>query len=440
MPHTDFPIERLTLDNGLRVVLSPDRSAPLVAIAVHYDVGFRSEPEGRTGFAHLFEHMMFQGSEHLGKMEHVNLVLGGGGSLNGSTTPDYTNYYEILPSTALDLGLFLEADRMRALRLTEENLANQISVVQEEIRVNVLNRPYGGFPWIWLSEVMFDSFANSHNGYGSFVDLEAATLEDVRDFFAQFYAPSNAVLTVVGDIDVDATAGLIERHFGGIAARPAPQMNGFGEPLPTTPRRARREDAHAPTPAVALGYRVPDPVGSFPEVLEASVLTAVLTSGEASRLKRRLVRKDAIATSIDGWVGVFGGGAGPFERDPTRLQLMAHYQEPRQLDRIVETIDQEVARLISDLEQPEVDRTVASITGSYLRRLDGFMSRALTISPLELLHGRAEIVNEIPERLAAITAQRIVDTAACWLEPSARTVLEIVPTYRVTFNLFLSLR
>ena len=200
---------RLRLDNGLRVVLSPDRSSPVVAVAVHYDVGMRSEPEGRTGFAHLFEHMMFQGSASLGKTEHFTHVQGNGGTLNGSTHVDYTDYFEVMPSAATELALFLEADRMRSVAVNQENLENQIAVVQNEIRVNVLNRPYGGFPWLVLPPVLFGEFANSHNGYGDFVDLESSTVEDAQQFFDRYYAPGNAVLVVVGDIDVgrDQRAG-----------------------------------------------------------------------------------------------------------------------------------------------------------------------------------------------------------------------------------------
>src|SRR5690606_3163894 len=203
-------LHRLTLDNGLRVVLAPDRSAPVVGVSVHYDVGFRSEPEGRTGFAHLFEHLMFQGSESLEKLAHFRHVQGSGGSFNGSTHPDYTDYFEVLPSAALERALFLEADRMRAPKLTQENLANQIDVVKEEIRLNVLNRPYGGFPWILLPPVLYDTFPNAHNGYGDFTDLEQATLDDCAAFFDTYYAPANAVLTVAGDIEVDHARELIE--------------------------------------------------------------------------------------------------------------------------------------------------------------------------------------------------------------------------------------
>jgi predicted Zn-dependent peptidase len=222
IPSTRYPIERFTLDNGLRVVLAPDRSAPVIGVAVVYDVGIRSEPEGRTGFAHLFEHLMFQGSENLEKLAHFRHVQGSGGTFNGSTHLDYTDYYETLPANALERALFLEADRMRGPRLTEENLRNQVDVVKEEIRVNVLNRPYGGFPWLKLPPVMFDTFPNAHDGYGSFGDLESATVDDARAFFERYYAAGNAVLAVSGDFDVAEATSLVERHFGDArAAGPA---------------------------------------------------------------------------------------------------------------------------------------------------------------------------------------------------------------------------
>ena len=225
LPRSKLAIERFSLDNGLRVVLNPDRAAPAIGIAVFYDVGFRSEPEGRTGFAHLFEHLMFQGTVHLDKGEADRLIEGCGGQSNASTHPDFTVYISHLPANALDLGLFIEADRMRGARLSAEALQNQIDVVKEEINVNVNNRPYGGFPWIDLPPIMFTTFNNAHNGYGSFDDLDAASLDDVHGFFDRFYAPGNAVLCVTGDLDVGATRQLIEQHFGPIAARPVPALS-----------------------------------------------------------------------------------------------------------------------------------------------------------------------------------------------------------------------
>ena len=193
-----IPIHSATLKNGLRVVIVPDPTAPVVTVGVYYKIGFRLEPQGRSGFAHLFEHMMFQGSENAPKMQHIKLINSSGGVLNGSTMYDVTNYYEAVPSNALERVLWLEADRMRALKVDEENLINQRDVVKEEVRVNVLNQPYGGFPWLDMPPVAFRNWANAHNFYGDFADLDAANLVDVQKFFPTYYVPNNAVLFCLG--------------------------------------------------------------------------------------------------------------------------------------------------------------------------------------------------------------------------------------------------
>jgi predicted Zn-dependent peptidase len=424
LPKPSFEINRHTLDNGLRVVVSPDRSAPVVAIAVLYDVGFRSEPEGRTGFAHLFEHLMFQGSVSLEKLEHFRYVESSGGTFNGSTHFDYTNYFEALPANALERGLFLEADRMRGPRITEENLANQLDVVKNEIRVNVLNAPYGGFPWIYLPAVLFDTFANSHNGYGDFADLESATTDDAREFFQGYYAPGNAVLAVAGDLDVDTTIGLIEKHFGQIKKRRTPKRPSFAEPPLTAERRDTHRDPHAPLPAVAIGYRVPDPVRDLDRLLPAVLLAEVLGEGDASRLQRRLVQRDGLVTDISAYVGQFGDAFD--ERDPTALTISARHPATTQLDAIVRPIDEELARIAEDgLERGELDRVRARLVSVLLRDLDPVISRTLEFAKFELLHGRAELIAELPPRLAAVT-DADVRAAATDLRPDNRAVLELV--------------
>ena len=330
------PVERFTLDNGLRVVLAPDRSVPVVAVSVFYDVGMRNEPEGRTGFAHLFEHMMFQGSANVPKMEHARLVQAAGGTFNGSTHQDYTNYFEALPAEALERALFLEADRMAAPAITEENLRNQIDVVKEEIRVNVLNRPYGAFPWLQLPQIAFESFANTHDGYGSFVDLESSTVDDATDFFSRYYAPGNAVLCIGGDLDVAETERLVERWFGPVPARPVPPIPATGEPCPRACRTTVVEDALAPAPALAIGWRVPDPVGDFDSYLGTVLLAELLSEGDASRLERRLVHDDRIAIAQSSYVGLFGD---PFDvRDATLLTTQVHHPAGVPVDQVLAAV------------------------------------------------------------------------------------------------------
>jgi zinc protease len=424
LPSPTFDLTHHSLDNGLRVVVAPDRTAPVVGIAVLYDVGMRSEPQGRTGFAHLFEHLMFQGSANLEKLEHFRYVQSSGGTFNGSTHPDYTNYFEALPSNALERGLFLEADRMRSPRITEENLANQLDVVKNEIRVNVLNRPYGGFPWIYLPAVLFDSFANSHNGYGGFEDLESATVDDARDFFRKYYAPANAVLAIAGDVDVDDTLALVEKHFAGVTKRRAPRRPDFGEPALTAERRETHHDPHAPIPAVALGYRVPDPVRSFDELLAHVLLAEVLTDGDASRLQRRLVQRDQLVTDIAAYLGEFGD---PFdERDPSLMTISAHYPQADSLDPVLRGIDEELDRIAQDgLDPGELDRVRARLGGVLFRELDAVISRTLELAKFELVHGRAELVTELPGHLEAVT-EDAVRAAAAGLRPDRRAVLELV--------------
>lgn len=425
IPATKYPVERFTLDNGLRVVLSPDRSAPVVAVAVVYDVGIRSEPEGRTGFAHLFEHLMFQGSANLEKLAHFRHVQGAGGTFNGSTHLDYTDYFEVLPSGALERALFLEADRMRGPRLTEENLRNQVDVVKEEIRVNVLNRPYGGFPWLKLPPVMFRTFPNAHDGYGSFEDLESATVADAEEFFQRYYACGNAVLSVAGDFDVAQATMLIERHFGDVQKRPAPERPDFSEPDLTGEKREVYTDRLAPLPAVAGGWRVPDPIGDFATYLPFLVLAEVLTDGEASRLVERLVQRDRTVTSIGGYIGFMGDEYQV--RNPTAMLLQAHLPPGGDADKVLRTIDEELDRLATGGLQPgELARTQARIATHYLRDTDAVLGRALPMAVLEQQRGTPGLLNDLPRLVGEVTEAQIV-AAATTLRPERRATIEVVP-------------
>ncbi len=424
IPTTSYPVEQHTLANGLRVVLAPDRTAPVVGVAVIYDVGIRSEPQGRTGFAHLFEHLMFQGSESLEKLAHFRYVQGSGGTFNGSTHLDYTDYYELLPSSALERALFLEADRMRRPRITDENLRNQINVVSEEIRVNVLNRPYGGFPWLKLPPVMFDTFANGHDGYGSFVDLNAATVSDAEDFFQHYYAASNATLSLAGDFDVAEATALIERHFGDVPARPAPGRPSFAEPDLTAERRSSYVDERAPLPAFASAWRVPDPVADFPDYLAYVVLGEVLTDGDSSRLVERLVLRDRTVTGVGGYVGFMGE---PFEvRDPTALLLTAHLPPGGDVDKVLRTVDEELDRLATDgLAAGELHRIQARIATQLLRDLDPVLGRALRMGTIAQQRGEAAITNDLTRLIGEVTEEQLVAAAAA-LRPERRATVEVV--------------
>src|SRR6266496_3386605 len=252
----NVPVVYYKLPNGLRVVISEDHVAPVVTVAVYYNVGFRVEPKGRTGFAHLFEHMMFQGSANVKKFEHAKYVEANGGSLNGHTDFDYTNYFETLPSNRVEMGLWLESDRMRSLEVTEENLKNQQNVVSEEVRVNVLNQPYALFEWLDIWQNANQNWYNAHNFYGDLHDIEAAKIADVRQFFKTYYAPNNAVLAVVGDVDAGAVRPMIEKYFGDIPLQSVPERPDISEPKQAKEKRLTQSDKLANVPAFAVGYHI----------------------------------------------------------------------------------------------------------------------------------------------------------------------------------------
>ncbi|MCG8915077.1 insulinase family protein [Actinokineospora sp. PR83] len=417
-------LHRYTLANGLRVVLAPDTTSPVVGVSVHYDVGFRSEPEGRTGFAHLFEHLMFQGSESLEKLAHFRHVQSSGGTFNGSTHPDYTDYFEVLPSAALERALFLEADRMRAPKITAENLKNQIDVVKEEIRLNVLNRPYGGFPWITLPPVLYKTFPNAHNGYGGFEDLEQATVADCAAFFDTYYAPANAVLTVAGDFTVETARELVEKHFGDVPARPRPERPSFAEPAPDGEVRADITDRLAPVPAVAVGYRIPDPVADLDGYLTFLVLAGVLADGDGSRLQQRLVYGDQLVTDVSAGCGMFG----PFEaRDPDTFIVTAMYSPDVSVDTVLGALDEELAKLAATPPtEEELAKVVARWAATLHKEHDRLVSRTLALGSFELLFGDPALVHALPGKISAVTPAA-VSAAAATLRPDSRAVLTISP-------------
>jgi zinc protease len=425
LPSLSFDLHHHTLRNGLRVVLAPDTSAPVIGIGLVYDVGFRSEPEGRTGFAHLFEHLMFQGSANLQKLEHFRYVQASGGIFNGSTHLDYTNYFEALPSHALERGLFLEADRMRSPRITTENLRNQIDVVKEEIRVNVLNRPYGGFPWLMLPQTLYRTFPNAHNGYGGFEDLTNAGVADATEFFDTYYAPSNAVLCVAGDLEPDHTMELIEHHFGGLRKRRKPVRPNFAEPAPDSERRTVHHDRMAPLPAVAIGYRVSDPNADLRVYLAAVLLAEILTEGDAARLQRSLVQSRGLVNDISAYLGTFGD---PLEeRDPTRLNITARYSPKNTVDTVLSAIDDEIGRLAGDGPEPgELDRVKVRLASIVSRELDQVVNRSLEFAKFQTVFDDASMILGLPQLLAEVTDED-VRAAAASLRPDSRAVVELVP-------------
>jgi predicted Zn-dependent peptidase len=296
-------------------------------------------------------------------------------------------------------------------------------VVKEEIRVNVLNQPYGGFPWLTLPPVLFETFANAHNGYGGFEDLESATVDDAQDFFDRYYAPGNAVLVVGGDLDTTDAMALVERHFGDVPARPVPPRPDFDEPAPTSERRGEQVDPQAPAPALALAWRTPDPAG-LAAYLPFVVLSSALTTGDASRLRRRLVHEDSLATDVGTHIGVMQD---PFDvRNPTIFTIEAHHSADVAGDRVVAAVDEELDRVASEgVDRAELERVQARLESAILQGSDHVLSRTLSMAAFEQQRGRAELVGELAGHVAEVTPEQ-VQAAAATLRPDARARLDLV--------------
>ncbi|MGQ0383965.1 MAG: M16 family metallopeptidase [Gammaproteobacteria bacterium] len=425
-PGINIPVEYYKLDNGLRVVLSRDASAPTVTVGVYYRIGFRIEPKGRTGFAHLFEHLMFQGSANLGKMEFIRLVEGNGGVVNGSTTFDYTNYFQIMPAHVLETVLWAEADRMKSLAITQENLANQQGVVKNEVRVNVLNQPYGGFPWLTLPQVANENWHNAHNFYGDLVDLDAATLEDARQFFENYYAPNNAVLVVAGDFDAAAARGWIDKHFAAIPARTRPPLPDLSEPEQRAEKRHAYADRLAPRPALALAWQVPE--RGTPEHWAFSLLDQILLQGEDSLLWQRLVQQRGYAGAVGGGVNLLGN---EFTYDGPMLWMVFLVHDPAvAADAIVADIDAEIARLQAAPPTLAQMQRAMTKTRAALYDLAGSSTRFGLLdlfACFALFDDDPARVNRIETELARVTPELVSEVARRYLTPARRTVQVVEP-------------
>lgn len=412
-----IPIQQYRLKNGLRVVLSPDHSAPTYAINVTYNVGSRDEHVGRTGFAHLFEHMMFQGSENIGKGEHMILVANNGGSMNGSTNQDRTNYFEALPSNQLDLGLFLESDRMKSLAITQANLDNQRNAVQEERRLNYDNRPYGKTFEI-LQETAYDNFAYKHDTIGSMKDLDAATLQDVQQFFKTYYAPNNAVLTLVGDFDPKVAMAKIEKYFGGIPAQPAPKPVDMTEPEQTAERRATIDDSFAQLPRIDIGFKtVP---GNTPDWYAVDVMTRILGGGQSSRLYQKLVKEKEFAISA---------GAFNMSSRGTSLAIISITARPgKDLAEIEKAVYEEIDRLQNEpVSAAEMNKTLMQIRARSIQQKQTTLGRANQIGIYSVYFGDPNLINTQEAKYAAVTPAQVQAVAKKFFAPTQRTVVTTLP-------------
>jgi zinc protease len=417
-------IEHTTLPNGLKVVIAPDSIAPVVTVGVYYKIGFRLEPQGRSGFAHLFEHMMFQGSANAPKMQHIKLINSSGGVLNGSTHYDVTNYYEAVPSNALERVLWLEADRMRALKVDDENLRNQRDVVKEEVRVNVMNQPYGGFPWLDLPPVAFRNWANSHNFYGDFADLDAASLADVQSFFKAYYVPNNAVLLILGDVQPGEGIALAKKYFADIPAGPPPPFADPTEPEQTQERRGEVEEKFGTLPAMAIGYRIP--ARRTRDWCAMTLLDMALHGGRAGRLHRELVLEKQIAVEADGGIDDIFGYNGPSQM-VTRILHKPEFSSEAALpafDAVIREIQQ------NGISEDELRQLKVKWRSDYYSTLEGGRGGHMPryglmhlLACFTLFDGEPQLVNTILDGFLAVTREDVLAAAKKYLRNDKRAIV-----------------
>jgi zinc protease len=405
------------LKNGLRVILAEDHAAPTYSICVTYNVGSRDERPGRTGFAHLFEHMMFQGSENVGKGEHFILIENNGGGMNGTTNADRTNYFETLPANQLDLGLFLEADRMRSLVINQANLDNQRHAVQEERRLRVDNQPYGKTFEVIL-ETAYDNFAYKHSTIGSMEDLNAATLEDVAQFFKTYYAPNNAVLTLVGDFKTEEALAKIRKYFEGIPSQPPPREPDMAEPEQKGERRRKLEDAFARTPRLDIVYKIPP--GNTPDWYAMDVLGDVLLGGQSSRLYQKLVKERQLA------VAVFGGAQE--RRGPSLWSVTVMARPGTNLDEIEKLIYEEIERTKKEpVADWELEKVRMQLRRQRTQALRSTLFRSILLGQYAVYYNDPSLINTIEEKINKVTKSDLQRVAQTYLKEPNRTVVITVP-------------
>ena len=420
----NVPVVYYKLPNGLKVVISESHIAPVVTVGVYYNVGFRVEPKGRTGFAHLFEHMMFQGSANVKKFEHAKFVEANGGNLNGHTDFDYTNYYETLPSNRVELALWLESDRMRSLDISEENLKNQQNVVSEEVRVNVLNQPYQFFEWIELWKNAFTNWNNSHNGYGDLNEINAATIDDVRSFFKTYYAPNNAVLTIVGDVDVAEVKKMVDKHFASVASQPAPPKADLTEPVQAKEKRVSQTDKLANLPALATGYHVP--AQNSPDFPAMALLVQILQGDDSSRWYQRLIKEKELTLDLTGGLNYFGN-----EFDYTGPMIMTTrttYKPGHTADEVLKEMDAVTADLVANgITDKELADAKVRFRSNFYGQLESSFGRAHLLSVLALFRDDPNQINSLLTPFENVTAAQVKAAAAKYLVASNRTVIDRVP-------------
>ncbi len=407
----------LKLKNGLRVLLVEDHTAPVVSVAITFDVGSRNERKGRTGFAHLFEHMMFMGSENVGKNEYSLWIDTNGGANNATTSEDRTLYIATVPSNQLDMILFLEADRIRALDVSQENLDIQRKAVQEERRLRVDNEPYGKTEEKF-QETMFENFAYKHSVIGSMEDLNAASLQDVKEFFRIYYAPNNAALALVGDFKTEEALAKIRKYFEGIPSQPAPPKVDTTEPEQTAERRFTMEDKFARLTQLLIGYK--GIVSNAPDTYALQVLNSALTGGQSSRLYQKLVKEKELVANIFAFPSPFRGGG--------YYQIVALVAPGRKVEDVEVAINEEIDRLQREpIADWELEKAKNFARRGSIQSLQSSLGTAIRLSEYAVFYNDPNLINTQFRKIAAVTKADVQRIAQKYLKPANRTVAITTP-------------
>ena len=405
------------LRNGLRVIVAEDHSAPVFSLAVTYNAGSRDERKGRTGFAHLFEHMMFKGSEQVGPGEHFTLIFNNGGSMNGTTSQDRTLYFETLPSNQLDLALFLEADRMWSLDITAANLDNQRNAVQEERRLGVDNQPYGR-TFELIDELAFENFANEHSVIGSMADLSAATVDDVKAFFKTYYAPNNAVLSVVGDVRSGDVVAKAKKYFERIPSQPPPPKPDVKEPTQTAERRQAIEDKLATLARVDIAWHAAP--ANTPDDDAMNVLASVLSSGRSSRFYESLVRQAQVTSSVSAFNDT--------SRGPGLFRVFGMATPGRSITDLEAGIYAEIHKVKTEpIAAWEIEKAINAEKRAFASGLGSSLQRAILLGEYAAFWDDPNLINTYVDRLSKVTAADVQRVARQYLVATSRTVVVTNP-------------
>jgi len=413
----EIDFKEFKLKNGLRVLLAEDHSAPTYSICVTYNVGSRDERPGRTGFAHLFEHMLFQGSENVGKGEHFILIQNNGGSANGTTNIDRTNYFETLPANQLELGIFLEADRMRAPAITQANFDNQRLTVQEERRQSYDNRPYGK-TYETMIDLAYDNFAYKHSTIGSMDDLNAATIEDAEAFFRSYYAPNNAVVALVGDFKTDVAVALIKQYFEDIPAQTSPSAPDMTEPEQKGERRKVIEDSFARTPRLDIVYKIPP--GNTPDWYALDVLGGVLSNGVSSRLYQKFVKEKEMALSVEADANE--------HRGPSLFWFSVMARPSTDLGELEKLLYDEIARVQNEpVADWELKKVQMQLRRQRAQQIYSSRSRANALGHFAVYYDHPELINSIWRQYERVTKTDLQRVARAYFKDTNRSVVTTLP-------------